>query len=124
MIVSEWDTRGRIQGDAEMTKIAQGEAYANATQEDRSAVRVRCTMPATLRPIGSKSLQTVVKDLSPFGFSATAISPIHKGTVCWLTIPGLEPVAAKAVWWDKGTVGCEFARLLQPNELTKMTAKS
>lgn len=121
MLVGEAGMRGRMQGDAEMTKTA-GEAYADATQEDRSAVRIRCTLPATLRPVGGKSLQTVVKDLSPFGFSATAINPIPKGTTCWLTIPGLEPVAAKAAWWEKGIVGCEFARLLQPSDLNAIVA--
>ncbi|MBB4860733.1 hypothetical protein HNO88_004078 [Novosphingobium chloroacetimidivorans] len=102
---------------ADMMKAAQGDAYADATQEDRSAARTKCTLPATLRPIGGKTLQTVVRDLSPFGFSATAISPIAKGTTCWLTIPGLEPVAAKAVWWERGLVGCEFVRLLKPSDL-------
>ncbi len=88
--------------------------YEFAAQEDRSAPRIRMAIPAGLRPSGSKSLQTVVRDLSMSGFSATAISRIHPGTRCWLTLPEMESLAAKVVWWDNGVVGCAFENLLSP----------
>jgi len=106
-----------------MTTAAQGERYALAAQEDRSALRTRITIPATLRPSGSRSFQTVVRDLSLSGFSATAITRIHVGVTCWLTLPGLESMQARAVWWDNGHVGCAFDRLLDPIACEKVLSR-
>jgi PilZ domain. len=90
------------------------EKYAAAAQEDRSAHRIRISIPATLRASGTKSFQTAVRDLSLSGFSATAMTRLHPGTLCWLTLPGMESMAAKVVWWDNGLVGAAFDRLLSP----------
>ena len=90
------------------------DSYASAAQEDRSAPRTRIAIPATLRMSGSKGYQTVVNDLSLSGFSAMAISRMYPGTVCWLTIPGLESQQAEVVWWNNGLVGCAFHQLLSP----------
>lgn len=88
--------------------------YAAAAQEDRSAPRVRISIPASLRPSGSKGFQTAVRDLSLSGFCATAMSQVHPGTHCWLTLPGMESLPAKVVWWDNGLIGCAFEHLLNP----------
>ncbi|MCB2074148.1 MAG: PilZ domain-containing protein [Novosphingobium sp.] len=88
--------------------------YAVAAQEDRSAPRTRISIPASLRPSGSKGFQTVVRDLSLSGFSATALNRLHPGTVCWITLPGLESMQAQVVWWEEGMVGCAFDKLLSP----------
>lgn len=93
---------------------ADQDKYEFAAQEDRSAHRVKLTIPASLRPSGSRSFQTVVRDLSMSGFSAAAVNRIHPGTRCWLTLPGMESLAAKVVWWDNGIVGCAFENLLSP----------
>jgi hypothetical protein len=101
-------------GAIEFMVAADQNDYEFAAQEDRSAHRIRMSIPAALRPSGGKSLQTAVRDLSMSGFSATAISRIHPGTRCWLTLPGMESLAAKVVWWDNGVVGCAFENLLSP----------
>lgn len=94
------------------------ERYAAAAQEDRSAVRSRISIPATLRPSGAKSLQTAVRDLSLSGFSATVMNPIAPRTMCWLTLPGKEEaLPAKVIWWENGLVGCAFEQLLEPQDL-------
>ena len=93
---------------------ALGEKYAFAAQEDRCAPRARLSIPATLRPAGGKRLQTVIRNLSISGFSATAISRIPVGTGCWLTLPGHEAMQARTIWWEQGLVGCAFERLLTP----------
>lgn len=90
------------------------QSYDEAAQEDRSATRVTISIPAMLRFSGSKSYQTAVRDLSLSGFSATAMSRMHPGTLCWLTLPGMQGLAAKVVWWDYGLVGCAFETLLNP----------
>jgi len=96
------------------TIFQSNDRYAVAAQEDRSAPRSRVTIPGTLRPSGSKGFQVQIKDLSLGGFSATAINRMHVGTVCWLTLPGLESLQAEVVWWENGVVGCAFSQLLSP----------
>lgn len=98
-----------------MTSVL-GEKYAFAAQEDRCAPRTRLSIPATLRPAGSKKLQTVIRNLSLSGFSATAISRIPVGTSCWLTLPGHDALQARIIWWEQGLAGCAFERLLTPTE--------
>lgn len=88
--------------------------YAVMAQEDRSALRTRISIPASLRASGSKGLQTVVHDLSLSGFSAMSVNRMTVGTVCWLTLPGLESQQAEVVWWNNGLVGCAFRNLLSP----------
>lgn len=88
--------------------------YQIAAQEDRSAPRTKLAIPAQLRASGARAFQTVVNDLSLSGFSATAISRMHQGSVCWITLPGLGSLQAEVIWWENNTVGCAFANLLSP----------
>lgn len=88
--------------------------YEIAAQEDRSAPRSRLKIPASLRASGARGFQTTVLDLSLSGFSATAISKMYPGAVCWLTLPGLESLQAQVIWWRDSTVGCAFHNLLSP----------
>lgn len=88
--------------------------YFAAAQEDRSAPRIRIAIPAMLRVSGGRGFQTVVSDLSLSGFCAAAISRIHPGTLCWLTLPGLEALQAEVAWWDNSLTGCAFDQLLSP----------
>ncbi|WP_159981680.1 MULTISPECIES: PilZ domain-containing protein [unclassified Novosphingobium] len=101
----------------------QQERYEAAAQEDRSAPRLRISIPASLRPSGSKGFQTAVRDLSLSGFSATAMTRVPPRTNCWLTLPGKDTVSAKVVWWDNGLVGCAFDQLLDPVELETILAR-
>ena len=39
---------------------------------------------------------------------------MHAGSLCWLTLPGLESLQAEVVWWQDNIVGCAFANLLSP----------
>jgi hypothetical protein len=88
--------------------------YAFAAQEDRSAPRTKMVIPAQLRASGMRAYQTVVNDLSLSGFSATAITRMHPGSICWLSLPGLESLQAEVVWWENGQCGCAFTSLLSP----------
>ena len=96
-----------------MTTAAQ-DRYDVAAQEDRCAPRTKLTIPGQLRASGGRAFQTVVHDLSISGFSASAISRMHEGQICWLTLPGLESLQAQVVWWDNCQVGCAFSELLNP----------
>jgi hypothetical protein len=106
-----------------MSIEGSAERYAVMAQEDRSAPRVRIPIPASLRPSGAKSIQTVVNDLSLSGFSAMAVSRMHVGTTCWLTLPGLGSQQAEVVWWNNGVVGCAFRNLLSPIVLDSILAQ-
>lgn len=88
--------------------------YAIAAQEDRCSPRTKLAIPAQFRQSGGRAFQTVVHDLSLSGFSATAVSRLIPGTVCWLTLPGLESLQGEVVWWDKSICGCAFQQLLSP----------
>jgi hypothetical protein len=96
------------------TSFTSEERYVMAAQEDRSAPRTRISIPASLRPSGSKGFQTVVQDLSLSGFSAMAINRLHPGTLCWLSLPGLESMEGEVIWWNNSLVGCAFHQLLNP----------
>ncbi len=93
---------------------AQADKYSVAAQEDRCAPRTRLIIPSQLRASGGRAFQTVVNDLSISGFSASAISRMHPGQVCWITLPGLESLQAEVVWWEASQVGCAFCELLSP----------
>lgn len=88
--------------------------YEVAAQEDRSGPRTRLRIPGQLRASGGRAFQTVVNDLSISGFSASAVSRMHPGQLCWLTLPGLGSLQAEVIWWDNSQVGCAFAELLNP----------
>ncbi|MBK6801796.1 PilZ domain-containing protein [Novosphingobium sp.] len=90
------------------------DSYFSAAQEDRCAPRTRITIPGMLRMSGARAVQTVVHDLSVSGFCAAAVVRVHPGTVCWLTLPGLEALQAEVIWWDNSLVGCAFDNLLSP----------
>ena len=88
--------------------------YFAAAQEDRSAPRTRVAIPATLRISGGRGFQTVVHDLSLSGFCSAAVNRLVPGTVCWLTLPGIEALQSEVIWWDNSLAGCAFDKLLSP----------
>lgn len=97
-----------------MHETSSRNRYSIAAQEDRCAPRTRIAIPAALRPSGGRSFQTDVLDLSLGGFSAFCVNRMHPGSLCWLTLPGLESLQAEVVWWQDSMVGCAFASLLSP----------
>ena len=97
-----------------MTLQKGSDLYYLMAQEDRSAQRVPLMIPAQLRVPGMRSFQTVVNDLSLSGFSATALTRMHPGSVCWLSLPDLETQQAEVIWWEDSLVGCAFVNLLSP----------
>ncbi|WP_423142811.1 PilZ domain-containing protein [Parablastomonas sp. CN1-191] len=94
--------------------LAMRDRYVTAAQEDRCSPRTRIAIPASLRMSGGRGFQTVVHDLSISGFCAAAINRVHPGTVCWLTLPGLESLQGEVIWWDNSLAGCAFDNLLSP----------
>ena len=87
-------------------------SYEHASLEDRSAPRVRVHIGASVRPSGVRGFQTIVRDLSLGGFTATSPARLEAHNFCWLTIPGFEPIQGEVVWWEAGLFGVAFASLL------------
>lgn len=94
--------------------ITPVDRYLLAAQEDRCAPRTKLAIPATLRVTGGRGVQTVVNDLSLSGFCASSVTRVRPGTVCWLTLPGLESLQSEVIWWDSSLVGCAFHSLISP----------
>ena len=97
--------------------------YEQATLEDRCAQRSRLAVPATLRQSGGKAFQTVVRDLSVAGFCAGSLNRMHVGTICWLTMPGLEALQSEVMWWNNSLVGCAFSNLISQIVLDSLVAR-
>ena len=106
-----------------MTTTFLQDPYLVAAQEDRCAPRTRLKIPASLRPSGDKGFATTVQDLSISGFACEALSRMHTGSLCWLTLPGLAALQAEVVWNDNGLVGCAFANLLNPAVFETIVAR-
>jgi hypothetical protein len=98
-------------------------SYEHASQEDRSAPRVRVHISANLRPAGGRAFRTTVRDMSLGGFTASAPDRLEQHTFVWLTIPGHEAMQGEVVWWDAGIVGVAFARLLAQDQLDMLAGR-
>lgn len=92
--------------------VALKHGYADAVQEDRCAPRTKLAIPAQLRVSGGRTFRTVVHDLSIAGFSASSIGRLHPEQACWLTLPSLQPIEARVVWWNHSIAGAAFENML------------
>lgn len=97
--------------------------YDTAAQEDRCAPRVSVRIPATLRPSGERGFSVTVLDISIAGFSCEALTGAHPGTLCWLTLPGLQGQQAEVMWNNGQVVGCAFDQLLNQAVLDLVIAR-
>ncbi|MBC2668069.1 PilZ domain-containing protein [Novosphingobium piscinae] len=100
-----------------------GDSYFHAAQEDRCAPRTRVGIPAVLRASGGRAFQTVVHDLSLGGFCCSAVNRMSPDTICWITLPGLQSLQSRVIWWDASLVGCAFDNLLSPVVLENILAR-
>jgi hypothetical protein len=97
-------------------------SYEHASQEDRSVPRTRVHIAASVRPSGGRGFQTIVRDLSLGGCTATSAARLEEHTFCWLTIPGFDAIQGEVVWWEAGLFGVAFAALLDPDSFDAIIA--
>lgn len=97
--------------------------YEVAVQEDRCAPRTKIAIPAQLRVSGSPAFKTVVHDLSLAGFSASSIGRLQPDQICWLTMPGLQTIQGRIVWWDRSIAGASFDNMIDPAVLEGIIAQ-
>ena len=86
--------------------------YARVAQENRCAPRTKIAIPSELSFGKSRKFKTVVHDLSIAGFSASAMRRLEPDQTGWLTLPGLQAISCKVVWWDRSIAGAAFDNLL------------
>ncbi len=91
--------------------------YSAAAQEDRCAPRTKIAIPSQMRVSGSPAFKTVVHDLSIAGFSASSIGRLQPDQICWLTLPGLQSIQARVVWWDRSIAGGAFDAMIDQSVL-------
>ncbi|URW76602.1 PilZ domain-containing protein [Sphingomonas donggukensis] len=63
-----------------------------------------------------------VTDLSIHGARLQTYSAMKKGSMIWLTLPGIGPVAATVRWSDDFEAGCEFRHPLDPLAFAELVA--
>lgn len=98
-------------------------SYEHSSQEDRSAPRRRVAIPATLRAAGGGTFETMVRDLSLTGFTASVPGPIPTQTFCWLALPGLEAIQSEVVWSHGGQIGAAFGRIISDTVFEALVAR-
>lgn len=97
--------------------------YDRAAQEDRCAPRVKVPIDASLRPSGNRGFDVKVIDISIAGFSCEALTGAPAGTICWLTLPGLQALQAAIIWNNGQVVGCAFEPLMNQAVLDHVIAR-
>ena len=60
------------------------------------------------------SFEDIYMDLAFSLARRSTCKRLHVGTVCWLTLPGLESLQAEVVWWEGALCGCAFTQLMSP----------
>ena len=98
-------------------------AYEDAVQEDRCAPRTKIAIPAQMRVSGARAFKTVVHDLSIAGFSASAIGRLQPDQICWLTLPDMQSIQGRVVWWDRSIAGAAFDDMIDPAVLDNLITR-
>lgn len=97
-------------------------SYALAAEEHRCAPRFDLKISALMRFSGSRRFAVEVTEMSLAGFSCDALIQSQPGTLCWLTLPGLESLEAMVVHCFNTGTGFAFANLLDPAVLDHFIA--
>ncbi len=86
----------------------------------RRSTRAPVSFDAALKHDGlSRTLCTVV-NISLHGVRLQTYSPLKRGMIIWLTLPGLEPAMAEVMWSDDYSAGCEFIRPLDEQSFRRL----
>ena len=88
---------------------------------ERRSARTSVKLPAKYRDGNSRSSVDVV-DLSPSGVRIESHLNLHKDSLIWLKLPGLESWQARVAWVDRHEAGCEFLRPLHPAVFDRVVA--
>lgn len=76
--------------------------------EQRSTTRRVVNLTAQLSPCGARFCDALIFDISTDGFKACVRGDVIIDEEGWVQLPGLPPVACKALWAKDGDVGFSF----------------
>ena len=88
--------------------------------EQRSAARRVINLTAQLSPCGARFCDALIFDISSDGFKACVRDDVSIDEEGWVQLPGLTPVACKAVWARDGDVGFSFLEPLPRSMLNRV----
>jgi hypothetical protein len=94
--------------------------YEQVALEDRCTERHAIKVASKLRVPGGHPFAVTVTDVSIAGFRAEAVCNSRAGSICWLTLPGLESQQAEVIWNDGVQIGCAFSKMISPLVLETM----
>ena len=90
---------------------------AEDDSERRQYSRVRVTLDATVRELGTTGIEATVLNISEQGFMAQATGDFEVGTRVWLMLPGRERANAVIKWIAGDKIGAEFAEPISLEDL-------
>lgn len=90
----------------------------------RKAERLTVNLAATLTKQGFPSAESMVRDISTYGFKIRACSWLHPGSEFTLHLEGLAGLSAAVVWLAADWAGCSFSKPLHPALLDAAVALS
>ncbi len=99
---------------ARPTTAHSADIFRPKFQERRRARRGACDHGATVRKRGSYAIQGRVADLTADGCKIMGVGPFPADGEMWVRLDGLESLAGRAVWSERGLAGVRFDRPLHP----------
>ena len=82
--------------------------------DNRQTLRKAVKLRARLRDRGATRFDIEVVDLSMTGFRAETAYRLPKGTMVWITLPGMSGLEAEVAWQTYSRIGCAFRQPLHP----------
>ena len=88
----------------------------------RKSPRAPVSLDAKLGRGGLDRTLCRITDLSREGARISSYSTLQKGSVIWLTLPGIGQVAAAVRWADDFNAGCQFSEPLPADRFAALLA--
>lgn len=89
----------------------------------RRSPRAPMSLDAQLGQGGLARALCKVVDLSRHGARLQTYSAMKRGSLIWLTLPGLPPIAAEVMWADDFAAGCQFRTPLDPEQFDALAGR-
>jgi PilZ domain len=76
---------------------------------------------ASVRRHGREAMEAALDDLSVYGCRVAVDGIFKPGDRLWLRFSGGQPIAASAVWYEAGKLGCRFDEQLDRTLFRSLT---
>ena len=100
-----------------MTPLAylQSEPAGDLPVEDlRASIREIVCAELFIRQSNTQLFRTTLSDLSVTGFRMESCTSLDSGKLVFVSLPGLQTLAARIVWEHYHDYGCQFTAPLHP----------